>query len=132
MLKLAHPKMNCPHCQKELPENFTGDNCPACGQVVNREVAAPARRKFHALLFFAALLAASLTDKSNDGLPVAIGLFGGGAAGILCGIWLGIFLGTKPVSRFILSFVFVAVFVPVCVFLCFLGCSAGGFQLNLH
>ena len=132
--------MNCPHCQKELPENFTGDNCPACGQALNREVAAPVRRKFHALLFFAALLApplltllaASLTDKSNDGLPVGIGFFGGGAAGILCGILLGIFLGTKPVSRFILSFVFVAVFVPVCVFLCFLGCSAGGFQLNLH
>jgi hypothetical protein len=139
--------MNCPHCQKELPENHSVESCPFCGQNAppqkidgvgpGETLLAPV--KFRAVVFFLVLLgppiltmiSARLIHAQDQSISVGIGLFGGGAAGIACGIMLGLRLGSTLPARIALCLLFVAVMTFVCIMLCFIGCSLGGYQLKI-
>jgi len=139
--------MNCPHCQKELPENHSAEGCPFCGQNAppqkidsvdpGEKLLAPV--KFRVVVFFLVLLgppvltmiSALLIHAQNQSGSVVIGFFGGGATGIACGIMLGLRLGRTLPARVALCLLFAAVMTFVCIMLCFIGCSLGGYQIKI-
>jgi hypothetical protein len=135
--------MNCPHCQKELPENYDAAYCLFCGRSYSPEVnqtlqTVPSVRLnvkvFFLLLFMppvATLISAWVNHTQNESCSVIIGFFGGGAAGIACGIMLGLRVGNTVLARIGLGMLFSAVFAIVCIALCFLGCNLGGYQMRL-
>jgi hypothetical protein len=140
--------MNCPHCQKELPQDYGAVDCPFCGRNPSPEIIHGASHaakplapiKFHAVAFFLTLLAppiltmltAWLVHQQNESYSVAIGFFGGGAAGIACGIMLGLRLGKTLPTRIVLSLLLMAVMAVVCILLCFVGCNFGGYQMRFN
>src|ERR1700759_4394447 len=98
--------MNCPHCQDPLPDNYPATFCPFCkGDFPWRashlpEALPPSQVSW--LWFWLAILGPPLLTmlsaflfklSSNDGVSVAIGLFGSIAGGIAGGIILGLKLG---------------------------------------
>ena len=69
----------------------------------------------------------------NDGaVSIPISIFGGGAAGIACGILLGRRVGQTPIEKIVLGLVLSSSHGAGFIFLCFIGCSMGGWQLNLR
>ena len=139
--------MNCPHCQRELPENYGAAYCPFCGQNLppENQIAESSAKKlapirFHVMIFFLLLLlppivtmiSAWLVQSQNEPYSLCIGFFGGGAAGIACGIMLGLRLGRTVPARILLSLFFAAIMAVVCIMLCFFGCNLGGYQFRLN
>ena len=100
--------MNCPHCQKEMPEDHGAAYCPLCGKDLSSEPADLARTlppvKFNSLLFFAALLLPPLltllsaaamrylvsASPVNEGVSVVVGLLSGVIGGAVCGVLVGL------------------------------------------
>lgn len=140
--------MNCPHCQKILPENYPAEFCLFCGkdlspikiQDANAEATSLAPVKFNAAIFFLILLGppvltaltAWLVHTPNESYSAAIGFFGGGAAGIVCGILIGLRLGRTIGARIGLCLLFSVIMVVVCITLCCFGCTLGGYQMQFH
>lgn len=140
--------MNCPHCQKNVPGDYSAVYCPFCGLDLPSDKAYGAELKpkdlapvkFHVSVFFMLLLvppiltmiSARLIHVQNEPYSTAIGFFGGGAAGIICGILLGLRLGRTLPVRVVLSMFFAAIMTVVCIMLCFFGCSIGGYQFKLN
>lgn len=141
--------MNCPHCNKPLPENYTASYCPHCGGAVRPEelvaVASsdtslvPVRVSW--LIFFGVLLAPALLTAfsvflgkghSNEQASPVIAFFGGAAAGIACGVMLGLRIGRNVGTRIMLSILFSGVLAVVCIMLSFFGCMAAGYGFNLR
>ena len=130
--------MKCPHCQKELPENYGAAWCPFCGQNFSAHANSslpPARLNWW--VFFAILLAPGLLALLGallkvEALSVASPLFGGPIAGIICGILLARRIGRTLQARIGLGFLFVALLGFLSFALGFTGCMAGGFQMNFH
>jgi hypothetical protein len=136
--------MNCPHCQKVLPENSSGKNCPHCGKSLQPEVAtasslAPVRIKW--LIFFGVLLAPPLITmfaaflgkgQENEQASPVIAVFGGAGCGIACGIMLALRLGRTSGARVLLGLLFSVIFAVVCITLSCFGCLAVGYQLSFH
>ena len=52
--------MNCPHCQKELPENHEPGSCPACGGDLSGNTMASLLGKIIKAFFFAMLILVGL------------------------------------------------------------------------
>lgn len=136
--------MNCPHCQKELPSDYGATWCPFCGKnlpvsEINSVKPQLRRVKINWFIFYAVLLAPALITMltamcfhaPNQGVSAAMGLFGGGAAGIACGIMLGLRLGKTLPTRIVLGILFSFVLVVVCITLCCFGCQAGGYNLRI-
>ena len=140
--------MNCPHCQKTLPENYGATYCPFCGMgipvgesplPVNGPSLAPVRIRW--LVFFAVLLAPALLTllssflgrgHDNENISPIIAIVGGIGAAIACGVMLGLRIGRTVATRVGLSLLFSCVFAPMSVTLCFFGCMVGGYQLQFH
>ncbi len=145
---LLNQTMNCPHCNKLLPEKNSATHCPFCGTVLPPEV--PANAKSPALLapvrirwpiFFVVLLSpplltllASFLGRGhfNEGVSPLIALFGGVAAGISCGIMLALRYGKDMRSRIALGLLFSCLIAVVCIMLSFGGCMIGGYQIQMH
>jgi hypothetical protein len=139
-----YPAMNCPFCKQVIPENHASSICPHCGHDLPSINPGPTTElppfKVNWLWFWLALIAppiltalsaASTKHTSNDGLPVAVSLLGGGIGGIVCGVVIGIKLGKTTTSRVVLSLIFSGIMVVVSIMLCFFGCTMGGYQLDL-
>ena len=136
--------MNCPNCQKELPENSTAVVCPHCGD--NLSAGATSTPSVSSLLppvpvnwfvFFSLLLAPGVVALLGslaklDGLSVASPLLGGPVAGIICGILLARRIGRTPQSRIGLGILFAALLGFLSFALGFGGCMVGGFKMNFH
>ncbi len=136
--------MNCPFCKQVIPENHADGVCPHCGHDLPPAnpgaTTEPPPFKIKWLWFWLALIAppvlsalsAALTrHTSNGGLPVAVGLFGGGIGGLVCGVVIGIKLGKTTPARVVLSLIFAGIMAVVSIMLCFFGCSMGGYQMDL-
>lgn len=144
----AFKQMNCPHCQKELLENHSGNYCEFCGKDFEPGISSMGQSdstpltpvKFRPEIFFLVLLApplltaltAWLIHTPNQSTSVAIGFFGGGAAGIACGIMIGLRLGKTLSRRCGFCLLFSIVMVVVSITLCCFGCGLGGYQLRLN
>ena len=144
---MVSDKMNCPHCQKELPENDSAANCPVCGKALLSQLSPTpttvdslaTKQKISWPFFFAVLLAPVLLTSltvlifSNKGEAASmVGLFGGGISGIICGVMLGRRFGKTHGLRIVLGVVFALIMVVVCVAMNSFGCLASGYNLNLH
>lgn len=134
--------MNCSHCQKELPENYSGDYCPFCGESAAAKAggAAPPQnvpgRRFSWWLFFLVLAAPAILDfvlisffsSSNFALNLmALATFAGSPVAGLVGAVLLVRwqserdgLESSGIPRGILFF---ALFSVVSFALCFVGCA---------
>jgi hypothetical protein len=141
--------MNCPHCQKEMPEEPGAVRCPFCGKdlasLPEDSVGVPAPVKFKGRLFFAALLLPPFLTlisaaimrllispgQVNEAITPTIGLLGAMAGGVTCGVLLGIKAGGNIPARFILSLFFAAMMIIVCVMLCLFGCGLGGYDMRI-
>jgi hypothetical protein len=144
----------CPHCQKEIPDNFNGRYCPHCG-AARPETIAPKTStptipvveltlkpfKINWWIFFAiflappllTLLAALLTREHAGGdTPPFVAVVGGVSSGIVCGVMLALRVGKTTETRVLLGILFCVVLAVVCVTLSCFGCLAGGYQLMLH
>jgi hypothetical protein len=140
--------MNCPHCQKVLPEKYNATYCPFCGLGITFEekvsvIKQPSIRPIPIRwpVFFGVLLAPPLLTlltsflvKGQDNQPISPGIafFGGIAAGIACGIMLGLHVGKTAPARLGFGLLFSGIFAVVCVALSFFGCMAGGYEFRLH
>lgn len=140
--------MNCPHCQKELPDNYGARWCPFCGKdlpasatyAVEMPPSAASLKpvKINWLIFISALLVppllTMLTALSTAGrnsellVPPFVGVCGGVTAGIYCGVVLGLRLGQTLSGRIIGGALLSVPMVIVCVMLCFFGCTIGGYK----
>jgi hypothetical protein len=135
--------MNCPHCQKELPVNYEGASCPACGNGLplppdaaqspdpSQKISWPF---FFAWLFAPVLLttlAARFPSQAND-LAVLTVLLGGPISGGVCGVMLSRRLGHTTESRVLIGMLLVPAMMVVCVVMNFYGCVAGSQGLNFH
>jgi hypothetical protein len=140
--------MNCPHCQKALPENYTASYCPHCGAAVKPAEPVLVRpsplplppRRLRLPIFFGIMLAPPLLTMliaflgkghENEQVSPVIGFFGGAAAGIACGVMLALRTSHSIAGRVILGILLSIVFVVVCIMLSFFGCMAVGYHLNL-
>ncbi|HXI70422.1 MAG TPA: hypothetical protein VNN22_08720 [Verrucomicrobiae bacterium] len=136
--------MNCPHCQKELPENYGAVYCPFCGQNLpaHSAVSLPDNPSLPPVsvnwwIFFTILLAPAVLALLGSllkvgGLSVGSPLIGGSIAGIVCGILLARRVGRTTGARVGLGFLFVALMGFLSFALAFTGCMAGGFTFNMH
>lgn len=134
--------MNCPHCQKELPEGQPLEWCPFCGRDLapseadaSQHLLPPVKTNWWA--FFFALIApvllsifAVLLGANSGNTSPMIAFFGGGAAGVVCGVLLGRQLGRTVVTRFLLGVLFTLIMMVVCIGMSCFGCLASGFQLR--
>jgi hypothetical protein len=134
--------MNCPHCQKELPINYSDAYCPFCGEGIaakSGEVASsqntPRKRFFWGWLFLILAIPAIvdfllLTIFSNFDEAVnlmAMATFGGSpVAGIVSAILLVRWQGDGSQSPGVLKGILFSILFSVISFgLCFAGCAAG-------
>ena len=140
--------MNCPNCQKKLPEKYDAAYCPLCGKNLPPNPSEQARElptvKFNRLLFFGALLIPPvltllsaalmrfvvLVSSTNEGVTPMVAIVGGCIGGAICGAHLGVKAGKNIPARIGFSIVFSAMMIPVCVTLCCVGCGIGGYQMR--
>jgi hypothetical protein len=154
----VHPFF-CRHCQQDLPENYKGRYCPACGAVLPEvlipatgimnvpkptpPVTEPAVKQFKInwWIFFAALLAPPLLTliaaylnkgQANEGVSPGIGLFGGAAGGIICGVLLALRTRKTTAAKVALAVLLSVALGIVCIMLSFFGCMVGGYVLKLE
>jgi hypothetical protein len=135
-------KMNCPHCQKELPQNYSAAFCPFCGEAIEAKGEAPAssenppRKRFFwgwwflvvaipAIVNF--LLTAIFSNSDQAANLMVLATFGGSpVAGLVSAIlmvrWERNDYGSASITKVIL----VSILFSVISFgLCFVGCAAG-------
>lgn len=139
-------QMNCPHCQKPLPEKYGATYCLHCGVALPPQEppvitsAAPLPPvKISWLLFFGALLAPPLLtflaafvlrDQTSEQAAPWIAIVGAAAGGVVCGIMLGLRFGNSVSWRFGLSLLLSCLMVLVCFILSFGGCMVGGYKIS--
>ena len=87
---------------------------------------------FFAILLLPAVLALISSLLKLESLSVAAPLFGGPIAGIICGILLARRIGRTTATRIGLGFSFIALFAFLSFVLGFVGCTVGGFTINMH
>jgi hypothetical protein len=119
--------MICPHCQKEMPENYGAAYCPYCGRdllPIQNSTAGLLKAKW--LVFFAVLLAPAVLSligiALNIGSLMVFATFGGSLiAGKICSAILDEEHGYSTAARWLVA----AGLAAVSFFLCFGGCMAG-------
>jgi hypothetical protein len=129
--------MNCPHCQKELPEHYGKDLSTS---EIGSSKPSSRTAKIYWPIFLAVLLAptfltmlSAILDRAvNQSVSLFIGLVGGGAAGIACGLMLGFRLGSTGLERIFVTLLLCLIMAVVAVTLSCFGCQAGGYRLSFH
>jgi hypothetical protein len=135
--------MNCPHCQKELPANYGGVYCTACGNDLPLApgVAGPLDpgQKINWPWFFVCLFAPVLLTMITVRLPSQAGgfavlfvLLGGPISGGMCGVMLSRRLGRTAESKVLLGMLLVPAMMVVCVAMNFFGCVASSQGVLFH
>lgn len=141
--------MNCPHCEKPLPENYSASYCPYCGKEIQPQATLPGTPPprpptpvgINWMVFLGIILAAPLLTllsaflgrgHSGESVSPVIGFFGGIAGGITGGIMLALRIGKTAGARVALGILFACVLAVVCITLSLFGCMAGGYQMNLR
>jgi hypothetical protein len=132
--------MNCPHCQKPLPENYSATHCPFCGESIAAKVDVVAssqntpRKRFFWGWFFLVLAAPAILDfllmsffsNSDEALNLmALVTFGGSPiASLVSSILLvrGHTYGSRSAYVLMGFFMFI-LFLVVSFALCFTGCA---------
>jgi hypothetical protein len=138
--------MNCPHCQRKLPENYGAAWCPFCREDLSSKAEPPQKLpplKFRWRLFLCILLSPALLTllsattmrflmpkPMNEGVSPVIALVGGAIGGVICGVMLGFQSGGNLPTRIMLSILMSAIMIVVCIVLCFFGCGIGGYQMR--
>jgi hypothetical protein len=140
--------MNCPHCQKELPEDYSAMWCPFCAKYLTPKAEPPPplpSAKLNWRIFLCALLGPALLTlisaatmrflispgSMNEAVTPYVVFICGPIGGVICGVMLGFQGGRNLPVRIILSLVMVTIMIPVCVVLCFFGCGIGGYQMRI-
>jgi ABC-type nitrate/sulfonate/bicarbonate transport system permease component len=138
--------MNCPHCQKEMPENHGAVYCPLCGKDLPAATTGFAGKKMSWRWFMVALLSPPLltlisaalmrfvfaSQETNEEVSALIGFLGGVIGGIVCGVMIGARASQDFAARIMVSIFCVPVMVIVCITLCCFGCGIGGYQFRIH
>jgi hypothetical protein len=136
--------MNCPHCQKELPQNYSTAFCPFCGETIGAKADALAsseispRKRFFWGWLFLVLAAPAIVDfllvaifsnfDQAANLMVLVALGGSPVAGLVGAILLvrwqtnGDDSKSTDATKVIL---FAVLFSVISFALCFAGCAAG-------
>ena len=138
--------MNCPHCQKPLPEKYNATYCLHCGQAlelreppINWQPLTPVKVSW--FLFFGVLLAPAILtfltaflgkEQSNEQASPLIGFYGGAASGIACGILLAVRLGKNVLARIIFAILFSCILGVVSIAVSFAGCMAAGYKFRFE
>jgi predicted RNA-binding Zn-ribbon protein involved in translation (DUF1610 family) len=141
--QVAMQYSTCPHCQKELPENYGAAWCPSCGKDLIahsdsekiRHGGGEIRWCVFFILFFAPILLtilAVLLSAKNGSAPPAIAFLGGGVSGIICGAMLGHRIGRTIGARIGLGILFAIMLVVADITMDCFGCLASGYQVNFH
>lgn len=119
--------MNCPHCQKELPENLGNHPCPACGEIISAGSPQKKSGSFKLLMILVApavitMLVAML--KLSNATTIWI-LISSPAAGLICGLMLT--RSTKNIAlRIFLALLLGTLLAVFCLISCFFGCALAG------
>ena len=122
---LRDTRMNCIHCQTDLPANYFGSHCPNCGKGLLRENPLPRRRW---LLFFVVLLVPSVSSFGALALNLGFlaglfGIFGSLISGLFCTFILIRILPVSGWRRALLAWVIGVLLCGLSFFLSGLGCS---------
>jgi hypothetical protein len=125
--------MNCPHCQKELPDGHSGDRCPACGNRLAPESSGgeplAQTSPINLPLFFALLFAPSACSF----IAVALGVLplgvlfatlGSLVDGVICTCMLSKIIEVSGGRRVALLFFMGIMISGLCFFLSCVGCTA--------
>jgi hypothetical protein len=137
--------MICPHCQRELPENYSTAGCPFCGKDLSVENLKPSPElptgNFNGRIFLCALLFPPLltlisatamglifSHPINESVSPLIALVSGAIGGVICGTMLGFQASEKLPARIIISILMSAIMVVICIMLCMFGCIFGGYE----
>jgi len=141
--------VNCPHCQKDLPENYSANWCPFCGKNLSTppddsaKTQTPRKFRWHWKLFLCAMLSPALltllsaatmrflvlSHPTSEGVSPTIALLGGAIGGVVCGVTLGL-TARNLLNRIAISILMSAIMIVVCIMLCFFGCGIGGYQMR--
>jgi hypothetical protein len=126
--------MNCPHCQKELPENYGANWCSFCGKDLATDKIFPKDKSGIQRLptkgFFISLLAPAIVSFTALLLHVEFiaafaGIFGILVSGFVCAILYVRSLNPTGFKRAFLNLFFIAAFCFLSFALSGLGCVAG-------
>ena len=124
--------MNCPHCQQEIPANYSVEWCPWCGKdlVVQESESSkppvwPVRTNW--FVFFAVFLAPPVLTMiavtvGNGELILVTALYGSPMAGLVCGLLVARRLFPTTGLRVLFTLAFTAAFGFVIFWLSFAGC----------
>ena len=119
--------MNCPHCQKELPEKPGDQPCPACGKIIPAGQTQKRVGVFNLLLVL--ITPAIITMlvsllKSANATSICV-LISSPAAGLICGLMLT--RNTQNIAlRIFLVLLLGALLAVFCLISCFFGCALAG------
>ncbi|MBI3879511.1 MAG: hypothetical protein HY301_05545 [Verrucomicrobia bacterium] len=119
--------MNCPHCQKEQPPNYSPEWCRFCGRdLFPDQISSVESPGINWPIFFAVLLAPAILSLIGLALKVGglvlIATFGGSLiAGKVCSAMLDERWGMSSVVQWLLAIVLAM----LSFLLCFGGCLAG-------
>ena len=124
--------MNCPHCQKDLPENYGAAWCPFCGKDLSvPETNLPAFEsrwvswpKFFIILFAPAIGCFLALAIDIGGLAVLLGLFGSLVSGLICARMIMENVNLTGFKRGLAHFGLAILLCGTAWFLCFLGCTS--------
>jgi hypothetical protein len=128
--------MNCPHCQRELPEKYGTGWCPFCGhdlpsnqidtlQSPPRPVIEPNHinwPKFFLILFAPAVGCFLALIVDIGGLAVLFGPFGGSISGLVCAHMIMEAVNFTGSKRTMIHFGLAILLCALSFFLCFVGC----------
>jgi hypothetical protein len=125
--------MNCPHCQKELPDNYGAVYCPFCGRdLIPDETSSLFQPTFepkciHWPKFFIVLLTPAICcflalAVDIGGLAVLFGLIGGVVSGLVCARMIMAAFNPIGLKRSIVYFGLAMLLCGLSFFLCFVGC----------
>jgi hypothetical protein len=126
-------RMNCNHCQTELPANYSGGNCPNCGKELSREnspeskVAPPPRRRwfiFLWVLFAPSFCSFAFLALDLEVLAALAGVLGSLVSGVVCTRIVMSSLAEYGRGGVLLSFAIGLPLCCLCFFLSGVGCVA--------
>jgi hypothetical protein len=132
--------VNCPHCQKGLPENYGALYCAFCGKdLPPREVeSSPVNElrqvswpKFFAILFAPAVGCFLSLSLDVGAFAVLLGLIGSLVSGLICTRWIMEIVKLFGYKRALAHFGLAICLCSLSWFLCFLGCT-GAESISNH
>src|ERR1022692_1417801 len=120
--------MNCPHCQKELPDNLLASICPHCRQALPTPIFQSAWvdwKKIILLSFAPAMLCLLSMIMRLQIISVLVGIFGSLGGGLFSARLLMAGFNLTGVKRNLVHFLAAIILSGLNCSFCFLGCTSG-------